>query len=1269
MKIHAVFRFLAILLFICLFISAAQVKDVRALLGDVDISGLVDLADMAIIDAAYAANTASPNWDVRADINLDDLVSLKDLALAGRSFASTFNFLTHRRISNGRDNNPALTNPYWCDAVADQFGRIHVIWEDGTGSSNAYLYYTQLDAAGNALIEDVLISNDSLNARLAVGPDGSAHIVYRRHYSDSGLYYISLGPDGSFWGNHTQLPNCATCDNAAIAVDAYNHAHIAYSKPNYKALYTIVGENGQLLPAAQLNPGSTTNATAFSVAVSKDGARHILWRQATGVGGGELRYTRINSKGEVTANNRTVATLVGSYTDRFYYLTSDFQNAVHLLYYDFRASAPGIYWARIDLDGSKTAERLVSNDVYNASNVSVQYAIDTADNIHLVAPWSGANGQVGYARLDRNGNALMPFQRVAFEAETNKAVITVDSSGQAMIVAPTYSGTISPLFLVSTMPDPASYDPNRADLVLDKAHLVIADQLLKINELADITVTITNGGPAPAANVELDFSFLDVEGSGLLTMPVGTIAAFTSVNVHQLIPVPDFDEVDAWEVSITVRTSTAETSTGNNTVIAPFGIVPPPRMFNIEVSPFDETYAPDDRAYAEPLPGATLTLECALTSYKQQIEPGQLFNVFWDVPLNTNPANAPLYPTACEVTLTKEGYSTASSSVTAQRFSVENPYAILLAPRPLNLYINTWGEIRGTIMDMGSSGIENALVKLNTGQETRTDAHGNFVLQKIPAGNYTLRIWAAKQQPIDAVPVAVTQGKTTTLELGMQDTERADVFGVVRNDLGLPLMGALVQFFENGSQIGSSTTGGDGSYSFSVDPFVDTATYRLDITCEHYEPSSINLVDLMPGIPLEENIVLVYIDTGGDLNTSGNIKSWVQDERWCKAYGEDEDLPLRVRILQAIGSKWCPSFQTVVNWGAFDYELGLNFTEDVSGKTVSELLISFSNEEFISYDVSSGRWHSGGETYSVTAQRIDWVELIAIDSNGNPVGTYTWHDERVFYSSTQTDPVHPVWRLSLNTLAPTWSQAAIRIYYTIGQYDEMEEQNFKDWNPPADLGLQGSGSPSGADRQVITWMLSSNTSSMRYSLADYRSALYPPDAFSPSPLVLPQDAVSSVERAVGTLSVVAVTPGVARVGVPYAVDIVISGFETRPVYALQFDLDFNQTYLRLVDVQEMSDFAGLYGSWHRVMDLQAVNTAGILSKMAVVRLAAPTGLADGRVLHLVFMPVKNVSSTTLNLTGSIDFADIKGDLFDATSILDLSVTVDKALIFLPLVIR
>lgn len=1249
-----------------------QIIGVQAFVGDIDVSGEVDDLDLAIIDAAYGSKNTSTNWDARADINLDNYVNLKDLALAGRSYGDTFNFYSPRRVSNGRYNNSLATTTDRCNAAVDHMGRVHVIWEEYP-SSTTYLFYTQLDASGNALIEDVLIDKGDYvgGSRLAVGPDGSAHIIY---HGPSSLIYNRLNTDGSFIDSGMMIDDVFTIKDPAIAVDEFNHAHIAYTKTSKKAMYTIIGENGLLLPATQLNPGSTDMVGPFAVAISPDGARHILWHQYK-VGNDELRYTRISKDGLVTINNEPIAILQGDYKRNELFIAADSENAVHFMYYDFRDDLPGIYWSRANSDGSFSAEKLISNNVYSGGG-KIAYTIDTSDNIHFVAYWESAYGHTGYGRLDRDGNIIIAFQRVVFDTKNNGAVVTVDPTGRVMIVSPSRPYQ-SPLVIFSTVPDLDAYDLNRADLVLDKAHLTVTKYLLKITESAEINLQITNGGPAQADGVEIRYSYPDVGNTtSHIDVHVGDIPAFTYVDLYQTIPVPDFEEVDAWEVTVTVSTSTPETTLVNNSVVVPFGVFPPPRQFNLEILSYDETFSGGDPLNAEPLVGAALTVNCEEAGYSQTIESTELFNIFWDIPLNTDPSNAPLYRTYCDVTLSKPGFSTSSVEVYAQRLSEANPYEVLLSTRPINLYINTWGEIEGVVKDQGGEPIQNALVKLAYGTEVNTGIDGSFFFEKIRAGDHTLQVWAEGFEPIQNHPLAVTQGKKSVANFSMKETQRADVFGVAVNEYNVPVPGAVVKFFEGSTEKGRKTTGNDGAFSFSVDPYQNGSTYRLVTTHQHYNDSTVTL-SLKPGLPQEHDVILQSKTGSGDRSTGGSITSWVQDERWCKAYGHDEDLPLKTKILQKIGSKWCPSFQTVVNWGAFDYQLGLNFTEDNTGKTITELLIRFTNKDFMSYDVSGGGWHSGGESLSVTAQRIDWIELIAIDSNGNPVGTYVWHDSQTRYSSLQDDPVRPSWRFQINTLAPNWDQVAIRIFYTIGQYDASKENKFKTWHPPADLGLVGSGSPSGADRQVITWMLKNNHSSMRYSLADYKSFLNQNTGTAEYILTTtdshPMWQVNLEEnRAVGNLSIVPVNQGAPQIGKPYAVDITISGFETSPVYALQFDLDFDENYLQLTAIQTVPDFDGPYGSWHRHFELEDVNQAGKLIQAAVVRLAAPTGLTDGSVIRYVFMPVKVTppdKTIQLKLTGTIQLAGIESNLFSPESIQDVDVPVIPAMNYLPLLLK
>jgi len=287
-------------------------------------------------------------------------------------------------------------------------------------------------------------------------------------------------------------------------------------------------------------------------------------------------------------------------------------------------------------------------------------------------------------------------------------------------------------------------------------------------------------------------------------------------------------------------------------------------------------------------------------------------------------------------------------------------------------------------------------------------------------------VWAKGHVPIPAQPVPGQPGRNHPVEYSHAD-DRAG--GCVRCR-GQRIWTAVVwrhgPVLRDSTLIAESHTGDDGTFAFSVAHFGDYTAYRLDAALTRYDSASIPLPGLYSGLPLEQNVTLSYTATGGDLTTSSRITSWAQDERWCKSYGADEDLPLRVKILEKIGSEWCPEYQTTVDWGAFDYDLGLNYTAAGDAHTVSELWIRFSNDEFTSYNVSSGMWNAGGKSRAVTAERIDWVELIAIDGDGNPQSIYAWRDDSAWYSSEQDNPSSAARRLTIDTLAPigAWRRSA-----------------------------------------------------------------------------------------------------------------------------------------------------------------------------------------------------------------------------------------------------
>jgi len=119
---------------------------------------------------------------------------------------------------------------------------------------------------------------------------------------------------------------------------------------------------------------------------------------------------------------------------------------------------------------------------------------------------------------------------------------------------------------------------------------------------------------------------------------------------------------------------------------------------------------------------------------------------------------------------------------------------------------------------------------------------------------------------------------------------------------------------------------------------------------------------------------------------------------------------------------------------------------------------------------------------------------------------------------------------------------------------------------------------------------------------------------------------------------------------------------------VEFDLDFNPIYLRLVSIQASADFGGPGGSHWIPLDLVGVNGAGLITDEAVVRLGAPTGLSQGSMIRLVFLPLKKTTGTTLDLK-NVSLADLESDLFSPDHLTDLSVLITDAKVFMPFVVR
>jgi len=1237
-----------------------------ALVGDLNIDGVVDDADMAIVASAYGsrASPPSPNWDWRADINGDGSVNLADLTIAGRNYGDTFNFHWPRRISNGRTADPASTNVGWVDAVADGRGHVHVVWQESAGP----LYYTQLDAAGNTVVEDLLLDTDGYEPRVAVDAQDHVHIVWERAVSMTPYCrYTRLDAQGRTVVSPTLFAK-SRCYRTAIATDGYGHPHILHPSSG-RLWYTILDDRGRPLVAdVRMNTVITSDVSGYSpaVAVDRQGNRHVLWYADTPGTGGDLVYTRLISGGLPSPNQITVTHIAAPGLVHRLVIRTDSQGAAHVIWHDSKGDGQAYYWRRINPDGSLTAERLIATEGAGAYEQVLDFVIDASDRLHLVA--MDNEYDVRYARLDRDGNPLVSFRKVAYRSAF-KPVLTLGPDGQAMLLYVQWSGPSStnPLMVKSTVPDAAANDTTRADLVLDAAHIWASPRIARIIDTATVTVTVFNGGWVTATNVVVSFT----ETVSRTAIPSATIAAlppFSRTTVVRTFAVPDLEDNTLLPIRVSASTATPETTLTNNAVTTTLAILPPARTVDLAVAVFDETYAPTDRSMAAYLIGGQLRLATLPpVSHSALITSTDAYNYFVGVPLNT--ANPPAMTTTMMITLTAPGFSTATQVVTATR-DVANPYRVLVTPPEIKLYVNQWGDIQGTVLS-GTTPLSMTVVTLDSGAVVTTSVSGTFTFTKVVSGNHTLEAIHAGHLPTTAT-VNVRTGQVAAPSIIMPPTTKGWVRGTVWNDWGQPFAGATVELWADGAKRVSTTTGDDGRYVLEVANAGAYSSYQVRASASGCKPYTSTAFSLTPGIPRQHDFTLEWEVTSARLQTSGEVVSWHQEESWNRPDYDGSPIAwLWEQAVQEIQEELgLYSYGVDVWWGKYRYALGLNYSEAGGVKTVEGLGVQLNNGPLYSYNVQGSGYEAGMSDIDRTNLRVDRVDLVTVDSAGNVTGGPYWANTTQWFAN-QPDGSATVRSYSVDATPANWSNAAIRIFLRVGKYDPArpETSYWAPWMPPVPVAsLNGSGAVSGADYQCILWRLGSNQVEVIQSAPYYASAVSVGGlGLGGEPAAVEAVGVAPQASVIVSLTFPVAPP--AYVGTPFAVDVSVSGATAKPVYGVEFDLRFNPSHLRVQSVQGAPDFLGPYGAWAVLTPtLSVVNASGRLTDTAVVRLAAPAGLTEGRLARITFTPLVSVTNTTLDLSG-VYLSDEHGHVYSPDSTRGASLRIVNARVYLPLVLR
>ena len=165
------------------------------------------------------------------------------------------------------------------------------------------------------------------------------------------------------------------------------------------------------------------------------------------------------------------------------------------------------------------------------------------------------------------------------------------------------------------------------------------------------------------------------------------------------------------------------------------------------------------------------------------------------------------------------GSYTVRATLNTYQTAVQSALVIAATTTTVNLVLTpNPGSVSGQVTDMNSDPITGGSVMLHVLQgniiiaSTLTDSSGSYLINNLPAGNYSLSVMAAGfQSAINSL--TVVQGQTTTLNVVLA-MDPGNLTGTV-SDVNGPVSGASVQLFVNTTLLATVLTDSNGGYSIA----------------------------------------------------------------------------------------------------------------------------------------------------------------------------------------------------------------------------------------------------------------------------------------------------------------------------------------------------------------------------------------------------------------------------------------------------------------------
>ncbi|NIT80247.1 MAG: PEGA domain-containing protein, partial [Thermoplasmata archaeon] len=165
------------------------------------------------------------------------------------------------------------------------------------------------------------------------------------------------------------------------------------------------------------------------------------------------------------------------------------------------------------------------------------------------------------------------------------------------------------------------------------------------------------------------------------------------------------------------------------------------------------------------------------------------------------------------------------------------------------------GSLMGEVTIIGEDEITDGEVVVSLAGTNQSVATTSFSSSQptfqvdLEPGDYTVYAWAKVHHNSDRVPFTVVANGTTWVNLTVVRIE--EIIGTVSDPDEDPVTGAVLQFYQGGTIVGTSTSDDQGRFRDLLDP----GTYSLKVTKAGYHPLERN-VTITPGQVMELDLVV-----------------------------------------------------------------------------------------------------------------------------------------------------------------------------------------------------------------------------------------------------------------------------------------------------------------------------------------------------------------------------------------------------------------------------